>query len=46
MGWDEPLDGQPVPSFRSPDAELNAIACAHEDSCTAVGFTQERARAW
>ena len=37
---------QPVPSFGgSPDTELNAIACAREDSCTAVGFTQEEAGA-
>jgi hypothetical protein len=47
VGWDGTAwTIQPVPSFRgSRDSELNAIACAREDSCTAVGFTQQSAGA-
>ncbi len=47
VGWDGTTwTAQPVPSFRgSPDTELNAVACAREDSCTAVGFSQKRAGA-
>ena len=47
MGWDGTVwTVQPLPSFGgSPDTELNAIACGRDDSCTAVGFTQEKAGA-
>jgi hypothetical protein len=46
VGWDGTAwTVRPVPSFRSPDTELNAVACEREDSCTAVGFTQESAGA-
>ena len=47
VGWDGTAwTIQPVPSFRGwRDTELNAVACAREDSCTAVGFTQESAAA-
>jgi hypothetical protein len=44
LSWDgSAWTPQTVPAFRgSPDTELNAVACAREDACTAVGFTQQR----
>jgi hypothetical protein len=47
VGWNGTAwTREPVPAFPgSPDTELNAVACPRDDSCTAVGYTQQRSGA-